>query len=228
MYTCWCVWTAASHIRLLVYMNSCFTCTSLGLYEQLVHTHTHLLVLLHMYICWCMWTVALHVHLLLPLGTITVSPHTLCHHKLCGLQNILYYYKLYMDLAVSPHIKYLHKGFVWTIICITTHPLSSQTLVWTIQYHHKSSIMTYQVSSRSLCMDHPVSPQHTAPVTRHNVCSKCIHSLPAFKLLNLRTVKCHCPVAITVAMMTVTTYGKWNCRHVLHCRSCFYLKCCNE
>jgi hypothetical protein len=79
-YICWCMWTAASHVRLLVYMNSCFTHKSVGVYEWLVHTHTH--------ICWCTWMAALHVHLLVHLGTITVSPHNLCHHKLYGVQNI--------------------------------------------------------------------------------------------------------------------------------------------
>jgi len=48
---------------------------------------------------------------------------------------ILYYQKLCMDLAVSPHIKYLHKGFLWTIM-----------------YHHTSSTITYS------CMDDTVSP----------------------------------------------------------------------
>jgi hypothetical protein len=137
-----------------------------------------------------------------------------------------------MDYTVSPHIKYHHKVYVWTTqyhhtSSIITNSCVDYTVSPHIKYHHKllyglHSITTHQVSSQSLCMDHPVSPQHTAPVTHHCVCCKCIPSHPAFKLLNLRRVKCHCLVAITVAMMTVTTYGKWNCR--VHCRSCFYLK----
>jgi len=125
---------------------------------------------------------ALHVHLLLPLGSITVSPHTLCHHKLYGLQNITIHLVLSQTLyglAVSPHIKYLYKGFVWTIMyhhtsSIITNSCMDYTVSPHIQYHHKLlyglySITTHQVSSQSLCMDNPVLPQHTAPVTHHCV-----------------------------------------------------------
>ena len=169
---------AASCIHRLVYVNNCCTCASVGVYEWLLHTHTHLLVymngcstrtyvgvyerlnhthgcwcilmaasmyifwlyewLVHTHICWCMWTAVLRVHLLLPLGTITVSPHTWCHHKLYWLQNII------IHLVLSQTL--------YGTCSITTHPLSSQTLVWMIQYHHTSSIITYS------CMDGTVSP----------------------------------------------------------------------
>jgi len=123
---------------------------------------------------------------------------------------------------------------------IQSHHISCiiRNSVWILQYHHTLSIFTkafygpkcittQPVSSQNLCMDHPVSTQQATPVTHHCVCCMYVPSLPTLKLLNLRTLKCHCPVAITVSMMTVMTYGKWNCRHVLHCRSCFYFKCYN-
>jgi hypothetical protein len=62
-----------------------------------------------------------------------------------------------------------------------------KVFVWTIQYHHSTSYTSLYVMY-------------------------CIPSLPAFELLSLRTLKCHCPVATMVAMMTVMTYGMWNCR----------------
>jgi len=45
---------AASHVHLLVYVNGCFTCTSVGVCEWR----------LYMYICWCIRTAVSHVHLL--------------------------------------------------------------------------------------------------------------------------------------------------------------------
>lgn len=127
MYVCWCIWMAVSQARLLVYVNGCLTHTFVGAYEWLFH----------MYICWCIWTAALHVHLLLTLGTIKVSPHTLCHHKIYGLQNIIIHLvlsqTLYGTCSITTH--YFHKGFVWTII-----------------YHHTSSIIT------NSCMYYTVSP----------------------------------------------------------------------
>ena len=160
---------AVSHVHLLVYMNSCFTCTSVADFRDHKSVTTYLVSSQNL------WTTKYH--------------HTSCiiTNSIWNLQyhHTLFSQRLCVDHNISPHIQY-HYKLLYVLYSITTH----------------------QVSSQSLCMDHPVTPQHTATVTHHCVCCKCIPSLPAFKLLNLRTVKCHCPVAIMVAMITVMTYGK--------------------
>jgi len=229
MYICWCIWMAVSHVHLLVYMNSCFTRTYVGVHEWLIHTRICWCILVaasmyiswlyewlvhtHMHICWCMWTAASHIHLLVYMNscfTCTSVAAFRDHNSITT--HLVSSQTLYGTCSITTHpVSHKHL-YGW--YRITTHQVSSHTLVWMVQYHHTSSIITkslYEPSSIT-----------TAPVTNHCVCCMCILSLPEFKLLNLRTLKCHCPVAITVAMMTLMTYGKWkNCPRV-HCRSCFY------
>jgi hypothetical protein len=166
-YICWCMWMSASHVHLLVYVNGCFICTSVGVYEQLFHTPVGICErLVHTHICWCMWMAGSHVQLLVYMNgcftrtsvaafrdhnsitTHLVSSQTLWttkyHHTSCIITNC-------MDYKISPHILYYHK--LYMDLAVSPHiKYLYKGFVWTIMYHHTSTIIT------NSCMDYTVSP----------------------------------------------------------------------
>lgn len=111
------IWTAVLHVHLLVYVNGCFTRTSVGVCacvrERLLHTYTR----------WCVWTTALRIHLLV-IWTAVSHVHLLVYMNGC--------FTCTSVAAFRDHNS------------ITTHLVSSQTL-WTTKYNHTSCIITNSI-----------------------------------------------------------------------------------